>query len=235
MSEIRSSVTWIMVGASAMAIGLVTAVADAQELELPSDTEIPLPEQILAPADAELVRKRQLQIQNALDGQAIETGDPMLNDVLSFMRRRGSILKGSSLDPVEAAAAPAITHGEPLDVPSARELDSGAASAMFDRGAEHDSFAPGKFGLGVPIQDVRQPRPNVPSTGVARLAESLLRSARLLEKISGDDPMVNQLRQRAVKLLTGGMAAHPRPGSVLTSPSGMDPGMTSSIGRTIRP
>lgn len=65
--------------------------------------------------EAESARKGQAEIRRALQGRAAEadqsrsSGDPLLDDVLQTIRRRGSILDGTALDPNRAdAAEPAV-------------------------------------------------------------------------------------------------------------------------------
>lgn len=92
------------------------------------------------------------------DGTA-NTGDMVLDDVLEIIRRRGSVLDGTSLDPANDEA--------PLIINLPREPESGdvpAASAVYDA------------------------------------AEQLLRSARLLEKLSRTgEPSIDEDRAKLVR------------------------------------
>ncbi|QDT10634.1 hypothetical protein [Planctomycetes bacterium K23_9] len=107
------------------------------------------------------------KIQAALDGQRIQTGDGVLDDVLQIARQRGSILDGSSLD---------------VDLDSSQESDPSA---------KHSNRPSGKQSA---------------VTEACRTAESLLKSARLLEKMATlDDDQVNlirQLRRQSLRLLS---------------------------------
>ncbi len=98
------------------------------------------------------------QIQKALQGKSVETGDGILDDMLDVLQERGSILDGSSLD-------------EGLD-----------------------RLSPAS---GVSLS---------PDSNHAHAAESLLKSARLLEKLgklgSKQQALVVQMRRVAVDLLT---------------------------------
>lgn len=65
------------------------------QLELPPSAAIPAPPQ----GESQAIEKR---IQQVLSGQSDgETGDPVLDDILSVLNERGSILKGSVLDTPE--------------------------------------------------------------------------------------------------------------------------------------
>lgn len=69
--------------------------SDMPQLELPPSVAIPTPPQ----GESQAIEKR---IQQVLSGQSDgETGDPVLDDILSVLNQRGSILKGSVLDTPE--------------------------------------------------------------------------------------------------------------------------------------
>jgi hypothetical protein len=122
-------------------------------------------------------------------GQTIEpgnTGNMVLDDVLEIIRRRGSVLDGSSLDPANDDAPLIITL--PLEPSDGREPLGGRESLSGD----------------VPA-----------ASAVYDAAEQLLRSARLLEKLSraGDLPidedramLIRSMRGQAGRLLIQAIA-----------------------------
>jgi hypothetical protein len=105
------------------------------------------------------------QIQKALRGKSVETGDGILDDMLEVLQQRGSILDGSSLDEGLNELTPAVDSSH-----------SGNATSQ------------------------------TTDANNARVAESLLKSARLLEKLGklngNQRSLVAQMRRVAVDLLT---------------------------------
>ena len=138
--------------AALLTVCVVFVIAD--EPVTPSATEQPP----ALPAESSPTTQK---IQQALRGESVETGDGILDDMLDVLKKRGSILDGSSLD---------------------SELAGDTESAQ-------TSVAAGS-------SKAKQ----------ARVCESLLKSARLMEKLgklsAEQRDLVAQMRQQAGQLLT---------------------------------
>lgn len=107
-------------------------------------------------------------------GNARPTGDPVLDEVLDIIRRRGSVLRGSQLDsPDQPLQMPRIAIFETED-----PIEFGNAS---NNGSELGRSSPGYLA-----------------------AEQLLRSARSLEKLNATNEryeLIRAMRSHAAKLL----------------------------------
>lgn len=115
---------------------------------------------------------------DALDGKPVNTSDPMMADALRVLLQRGSILKGSSLES-ETATDP-----------------SSSLPAVEEWKPEQSFLSHSKKSLGDPANQQQSLENRLFAV------ELLLRTARKLSKIAGDDPalqkLVNQMRRQAV-------------------------------------
>ena len=139
----------VFAGVGWMSVALTLAdppASDPKSLPLPDLPDLEVQQSQPIRRNPQVEKKIRDAIEN---GDFQETGDPVLDDLLKFMREN-SVLRNTSLDPA---------------------LDS----------------------------------PGATTSARARAAESLLKSARLLEKIESSDKtrqdLVNQLRSEAVRLL----------------------------------
>ncbi|MEM6980166.1 MAG: hypothetical protein AAF539_10920 [Planctomycetota bacterium] len=166
----------------------------SSRLELPAGV-VPGPEQLL-PSDPESKARSQAAIRAALNGESVRGESPILSDVLDVVKSRGSVLNGSSLD----------ADSRFNRLPGGGQPPSGGPSRREARPA---------IGFRSSIQT------DMPDRSRFLIAESLLRSARQLETISPSDPLVNQLRQRAVSLLSAEShrVFNPSHPPVLTAPN----------------
>jgi hypothetical protein len=153
--------------------------------ELPKQaTETELQEVVVPLSDAV---KRKISEALSRDAQSNEpsgsTGDPILDDVLNVIRRQGSVLDGSSLDP----QLPPAKTGSPLG----------------SRNAENDS--PIFSGDPVPAYPIDDEQSLSGPDARFHVAESLLRAARELAALPGRDQQRNRLiaamREQATVLM----------------------------------
>lgn len=118
------------------------------------------------------------------------TGDPILDDVLEVIRRRGSLLDGSALDPQEELAADDLSRPPALLPPIGRRQGSAGESLSDLLGRE----VAGDGLDGAVNRDAG-----------FEAAEALLRAARKLSALSGDDEgaqrLIAAMRERATMLL----------------------------------
>ena len=183
--------------------GDVRLVSPAGGLSLP-DQEVPDPRDVLPPASARSQKLQQDRIRAALDGKSTNSGgDEALGDVLRILKKRGSVLEGSSLDSDDQRS-----RGDSV-------INSGDYwKPKESRPSKLDSRRPS--GPNVPYQPSQLPQPPpgkvISATDAAKIAESLLRAARMLESQFPDDPTVKMLRHRAVELLQGSLGRTPNRG-----------------------
>jgi len=165
---------------------LVVANAVGQPpYELPRDaTDDDLQEVVVPLSDAV---KRKIAEALSRDGQQSgapgSTGDPILDDVLNVIRRQGSVLDGSSLDP--QAGQPGIFPQENMQAAgSVQRVPPPQPSAMVPLASEGQLSGP----------DAR-----------FHAAESLLRAARKLSALPGRDQQRNRviaaMREQATVLM----------------------------------
>lgn len=131
-------------------------------------------------------------IDRALQGKAVtQPGNEVLSDVIQVIRKRGSILDGSSLDPENTNQ-------------TAQGTAQGTAQEMAQEMAKHSD-------AGSPITDSKlrpyshAKRPASPGDRRAFAAEQLLRTARLLSQLDDAEQsrtLIKDMRDRAIKLLT---------------------------------
>lgn len=119
-------------------------------------------------------------------GDQRETGDAILDGVLDAIRRRGSVLDGSPLDPRQR-------DGDPLPQPELRPLP---------REGSGNGFAPPP---GRRRGAATRPRSPIDAEGRFLLAEQLLKTARLLALRPDADParrqLIDDLRAEAARVL----------------------------------
>lgn len=183
------------------------APAEDLPLEIPADDPpaLRIPENLGSeppPSGDERVPEN---IRDALQGRESQsgTGDAILDGVLDAIRRRGSVLDGSPLEPRAGDDAP-LTQPELRPLP--RE-EFNRRDEIFEENRERPR---GRRRSSAP----RSPsRPAVDAEARFLLAEQLLKTARLLASRDENDParrkLVADLRDEAVRLL----AAPPRPRS----------------------
>ena len=103
------------------------------------------------------------------------TGDPVLDDVLEIIRKRGSILDGTSLDPANELDSNDGTQSVIIGVPG---------GTRFTKGGSGDATK---------------------AAPVYHAAEQLLRAARLLETLADQDEsqqeLIREMRSQATRLL----------------------------------
>lgn len=174
-------------------------------VEIPADDPpaLRLPEGLgpeLSPTGDERVPEN---IRDALQGREEqgETGDAILDGVLDAIRRRGSVLDGSPLDPRAVDEAP---PGQPELRPLPRE-ELQRREESFESDLERPRGRRRPSASRSPIHRA------VDAEARFRLAEQLLRTARLLASYGENDParrqLVADLRDEAIRLL----AIPPRP------------------------
>lgn len=146
--------------------------------------EVPLPVDSIS---QDAFEPAQEKIRAALEGEASSggTGDGVLDDVLGMIRRQGSVLKGSSLDPLDDAS---------LEIDGALHADSSTTESQSLDGAQ------------LPASQLQAAPSRSALSRAALAAEQMLKSARLLENIGSANQdraeLVNRMRAEAVKLLT---------------------------------
>ena len=167
-------------------------------LTLPTD-ETPAAggvQQVVIPLSDEVRRRIEAALKRpASDDQGrplppATTGDPILDDVLEVIRRRGSLLDGSALDPQEESAADDLSRPPALVPPIGRRQGTAGESLSDLLGREVE---------GAGIDGV------VSREAGFEAAEALLRAARKLSALSGDDEgaqrLIAAMRERATMLL----------------------------------
>lgn len=171
-------------------------VADQQNAESqPSVDDPPTSgdesDQMVIPlSDAAIQRiEEALRLQEANPEQQVQTGDPILDEVIDVIRRQGSVLDGSSLD----------TRSPTPQAPPASMVPRAE-----DRRAEDRLQRGERFGLGdLDTEDFGEGGSGADARFYA--AESLLRSARMLQAVGGRDAearqLISMMRERATVLL----------------------------------
>ncbi|MGB7344138.1 MAG: hypothetical protein WBD20_07985 [Pirellulaceae bacterium] len=84
----------LMVVAVGLAVLGVTIAQEPRQIALPSEQ----PVTPVVDPNAVIRSGVESNIQEALKGQTVETGDGLLDDMLKVLKQRGSVLDGSSLD-----------------------------------------------------------------------------------------------------------------------------------------
>lgn len=151
----------------------------------------PAPEQPSNEIVIPLSEPAQRWIEDALQRQASQpgapaaaTGDPILDEVLDVIRRRGSVLNGSALDPQSGQPATGLDQQSLTPAPAPSAPQQNAFSSQ---------------GLGTEIPDAAGPDARF------HVAESLLRSARQLAALGQRDQaserLVSAMREQAAMLL----------------------------------
>lgn len=150
--------------------------------ELPKDVPDTDLQEIVVPLSDAVKRKitEALSRDGQRDAASGSTGDPILDDVLNVIRRQGSVLDGSSLDP-----QPGISSQENIS----------AAGSM------QQMAPPGPTAI-IPLESERSlSRPDARF----HVAESLLRAARMLAALPGRDEQRNRviaaMREQATVLM----------------------------------
>jgi len=185
--------------AAAFAIALVVANASAQTpYELPANTTEADLQQVVVPLSDAVKRKitEALSRDNPQTDEAGSTGDPILDDVLNVIRRQGSVLDGSSLDP--QTVRPAMDSQEnPLGPNSQQKLPPPLPSAMLPSDGQRSVFA----------MDAEGPDARF------HVAESLLRAARMLAALPNRDAQRNRviaaMREQATVLMIDEFSQQP--------------------------
>jgi hypothetical protein len=159
-------------------LGLVFWGNTAEAKDPPSPNAIPNPSR-------GTTESPQAKIMQALQGDGpAKTGDGVLEDILEIAKQRGSILDGSVLDG-------SVLDGGVLD-------GSIADGGIVDGDQSSESLSDG--GSGNPPQNDSALQP----ARTARVAEQLLKAARLLASVSKDDSndlLINAMRNKARDLL----------------------------------
>lgn len=187
-TPLRYPSRWLAAGVVVAAMAFAGAVGGQPPYELPPATPDNELQEVVVPLSDAV--KRRIAEALAKDGDPQEpmasTGDPILDDVLNVIRRQGSVLDGSSLDPQK------IPAGEALD----RSLPA-ADEGVLPRGGLLSPLPPAVSPTGEPM--ISGPE------GRFYVAESLLRAARELASLPGRDSQRNRLiaamREQATVLM----------------------------------
>lgn len=166
-------------------------------LTLPTDPAVGSSgvQQVVIPLSDEVRRRIEAALRRpAADDQGrplppATTGDPILDDVLEVIRRRGSLLDGSSLDPQAESLADELPAPPPALPPLRRQPWSPSDRMSEGLGRDDADELPG-----VVNRDAR-----------FDAAEALLRAARKLATLPGGDEgaqrLIAAMRERATMLL----------------------------------
>lgn len=190
--------------AAAFAIALVVANAGAQTpYELPANTTEADLQQVVVPLSDAVKRKitEALSRDNPQNDEAGSTGDPILDDVLNVIRRQGSVLDGSSLDP--QTVRPAMDSDEnPLGPNSQQKTPPPLPSAVLPLDSLPSDGQRSVFDMDAEGPDAR-----------FHVAESLLRAARMLAALPNRDAQRNRviaaMREQATMLMIDEFSQQP--------------------------